>query len=68
MKKIYLLLCALFIGASLMAQTTAEEYQRRYDRLSEKVGAAGLGVETLLGKWEKDFPDDPGMLEAKFLF
>lgn len=62
------MLCAFFVGASLMAQTTAEEYQRRYDRLSEKVGVTGLGVETLLGKWEKDFPDDPGMLEAKFLF
>ena len=68
MKRCLLLLCALLIGAALQAQTTAEEYQRRYDRLSQKVGVTGVGVETLIGKWEKDFPDDPGMLEAKFLF
>ena len=53
---------------AVQAQTTAEEYQRRYDLLSQKGGVAGLGIETLLGHWEKDFPDDPGMLEAKFLF
>lgn len=50
------------------AQTTAQEYQKRFDLLSEKVGYTGVGVETLIGKWEKDFPDDAGMLEAKFLF
>ncbi len=68
MKRIVITLVALFAGISLSAQTTAEEYKSRYDLLSAKVGMAGLGVETLIGKWEKDFPDDPGMLEAKFLF
>ena len=68
MKRRLIALCALFTGAVLWAQTTAEEYQKRYERLSEKVGVTGVGVETLIGKWEKDYPDDPGMLEAKFLF
>ena len=59
----------LLAGALVLsAQTTAEEYLGRWQKLSEKVGYTGLGVETLLGKWEKDFPDDPSMLEAKFLF
>ena len=59
----------LLAGALVLsAQTTAEEYLGRWQKLSEKVGYTGLGVETLLGKWEKDFPDDPAMLEAKFLF
>lgn len=69
MRKLCAVLAAvLLLGASLRAQTTAQEYQNRYNLLSERVGVAGLGVETLLGKWERDFPDDPGMLEAKFLY
>ena len=57
-----LLACAL-----LQAQTTPAEYRGRYTLLTDKVGVSGLGVETLLSKWEKDYPDDPDMLEGKFL-
>ena len=62
------ILTALLAFPALMVQTTAEEYQARYKRLSDQGGPSGLGIETLLGRWEQDFPDDPEMLEAKFLF
>ena len=56
--------CAL----SVSGQTTKEEYLRRYTNLVDRVGAAGVGVETLLDKWEADFPEDDQQLLARFAF
>ncbi|MBR5700416.1 MAG: hypothetical protein IKX37_04920 [Bacteroidales bacterium] len=67
MKRLILFVAAAFACAALQAQTTQAEYLSRYNRLTEKGGVNGLGVETLISKWEKDYPDDPDMLEAKFL-
>ncbi len=47
-------------------QTGAEEFKARYDRQVRMVGAAGVGVETILDRWEAAFPDDPVMFEARY--
>ena len=69
MKRILVL---LFIALPLLAgaQETLqkEEYLRRYNNLTERVGPAGLGVETLLNKWEAAWPEDPYLWVARFNF
>lgn len=56
----------LLAAFSMAAQTPKEEYQRKYTQLVQRVGLSGVGVETLLQRWEADYPDDTDMLEAKF--
>ena len=70
MKRILsLLLVALALPLSLSAQTSSpEDYVRRYNNLTARVGADGVGVETLLEKWAQDYPDDPQQLLARFAF
>lgn len=69
MKKIFLVLAVAALAASpLYSQTTAEEYHNRYNSLSAKVGPAGLGIETLLDKWENDFPEDTEMMNARITY
>ena len=66
MKRIILATAALVCAASLSAQTTAQDYLARYNLLVGKLGYDGVGIETLVNKWEADFPDDVDMLCAKF--
>lgn len=67
MKRFLLLLPALFcLYVQLPAQTTAEEFAARYATLVKNLGYDGVGIETLLGKWEAAFPEDADMLCAKF--
>ena len=68
MKKIGWLVAALLTTATMWAQTSQEEFLSRYNLLVGKVGPDGLGVETLVGKWEAAFPDDVDMLCAKFSY
>ncbi|MCR5325197.1 MAG: hypothetical protein K6E37_00420 [Bacteroidales bacterium] len=56
-----LLACALAYG-----QDDAAAFKNRYDRQVRIVGAAGVGVETILDRWEAAFPDDPAMLEGRY--
>ena len=67
MKRILLIL-ALSLPIVVSAQTTAEQFATRYATLVKNVGVDGVGVETLLNKWEAAFPDDKEMFLAKFLF
>ena len=60
-----LALLPLVAGAQ---NTSKEEYLRRYSNLVERVGSAGVGVETLLDKWEADYPDDVQQMLARFSF
>lgn len=54
---------------TLSAQTeSAEDYHRRYEGLTSRVGLGGAGVESLLSRWEADYPEDVQMLEAKYLY
>ena len=69
MKKIYLVLLLCLTAFSAMAQPLSkEEYLGRYQRLVARVGAAGVGVETLIGQWAEAWPDDVQMLLARFSF
>lgn len=66
-----LLLSGILLGmaCAAAAQTmTQEDYIRRYNNLTARVGASGVGVETLLDKWEADMPDDIEMLTARMLY
>lgn len=66
MKRIITVALSLGIAATLFAQTSAQDYLSRYNLLVGKVGLDGLGVETLVNKWEADYPDDVDMLCAKY--
>ena len=67
-KHLLLLLLGLVCLAPLSAQETKEDYLRRYNNLVDRVGADGLGVETLLNKWEAAWPEDVNQLLARFSF
>ena len=66
MKRITLAAVALLAAQALSAQTSAQDYLSRYALLVNKLGPAGVGIETLIGKWEADYPDDVDMLCAKY--
>lgn len=71
MKKIFLALSAFALSlATLSAQDkpTMEEYNSRYEKLVARVGADGLGVETLLDHWIEDYPEDETPLVGKFSY
>ena len=68
MKRILIILLSLSLALPLSAQVSKEEYLRRYNNLVERVGADGLGVETLLNKWEADWPEDTNQMLARFSF
>ena len=68
MKRFFTFLVALALPLSLLAQTSQEDYIRRYNNLVNRVGAAGVGVETLLDKWAEEYPDDMQQLLARFSF
>lgn len=46
----------------------AQDFGRRYERLVERVGLCGVGVETLLDSWAVAEPDNANMLTARFNF
>lgn len=52
----------------LPAVSYAQDYERRYNVLVEKVGPSGVGVETVIDSWAKAEPDNDRMLSAKFHF
>ena len=66
MKKWILAIAAIALCTAAAAQTTAEEYLARFERLVRTVGPDGVGVEPLLDRWEEDFPDDPAVHVARF--
>ena len=66
MKKIMMAALALACSVSLFAQTSAQDYLSRYNLLVGKLGYDGVGIETLVHKWEADYPEDVDMLCAKF--
>jgi len=63
-----LFILAMLLTLPLFAQKSNEEYNTRYQLLLGKVGPAGIGVETLLENWSRDYPEDVDMLVAKFAF
>ena len=58
---------ALLAACAAFAQEpSADEVQARYERLVRNVGYSGVGVETLLDRWEAAYPDDPAIPTARF--
>jgi len=53
-------------AAPALAQTSEQEYNERYILLANRLGPAGVGIETLLERWEADFPEDENLMVAKF--
>lgn len=69
LKRCMTVLAALGLTLSALGQTaTRENYIERYNSLVSKVGADGLGVESLLNRWEAEYPDDVDMLLGRFSF
>ena len=68
MRKWILAIATIALCTAAAAQTTAEEYLARFERLARTVGPDGVGVETLLDRWEEAFPDDPAVHTARFNF
>lgn len=66
MNRIICVLTALSISLSVFAQTS--DYQRRYNILIDRVGPAGVGMETLIENWSKAEPDNTDMLAARFYY
>ena len=72
MKK-YLLAALLAAVVSLQFPAQAQkpsqaDYLDRYTLLVNKLGVEGVGVETLLQRWGKDYPEDLDMLLGKFSY
>ena len=70
MKRIlFTILTALtLLPLSAQTKTPQKDYLDRYQLLVSKLGAAGVGIETLLQRWEKDYPEDTDMLLGKFSY
>jgi len=57
----------LALAGTIRAQETApEDFQARYERLVRNVGYSGVGVETLLDRWEAADPDNAAIPVARF--
>ena len=52
--------------AAAFAQDSPETFRSRYDALVRHVGYDGVGIEALLERWEKAYPEDPDMLTARY--
>lgn len=59
------ILAVVLSSASLCAQD-AGKYAERYNLLASRLGAAGVGIETLINEWEQVSPDDQDLLVAKY--
>lgn len=66
MRKIIYTLAVLLFSVAATAQTT--DFQRRYDILLNRVGPAGVGMETLIENWAKAEPESEEMLKARFYY
>jgi len=62
------MLFGVSFNASSQTLSSKEDYLNRYNLLIARFGANGVGVETLLDKWEAAYPDDLDMLEARFAY
>lgn len=62
---------AVFAAAMLLmlpSLVNAQDYERKYKILVDRVGPSGVGVETLLDNWARAEQDNPVMLTARFHF
>ena len=67
MKRIIYMMAAMLMAMNLSAQTS-EKYEQRYDLLVSQLGPAGVGIETVLNKWEAVDSTNAKMLFARFSY
>lgn len=69
MKKTLLFIAVAFTSlATAYAQTDSQRYEQRYDMLVSRVGADGIGVETVLNSWSQVDSTNAKMLMGKFTY
>lgn len=69
MKKTLLFIAVAFTSlATAYAQTDSQRYEQRYDMLVSRVGADGIGVETVLNSWSQVDSTNAKMLLGKFTY
>lgn len=68
MKKFATVFITLLLCLAAGAQESSESFYERYQRLVRNLGYDGVGIETLLDKWEALDPRDGRMLEARFRY
>ena len=68
MKLRYLIAAALLLAAPAAFAQDASAIKSSYERQVRMVGPAGVGVETILDRWEAAEPNSPEMLQARFNF
>ena len=59
---------AVLFSSAALAQVSSKDFNDRYQLLVSKLGPSGVGIETLINRWETAYPDDIEMLIAKFSF
>ena len=59
---------AAFTAQVSPQEQEAKEFKARYDMMVNRVGPDGVGIETLLDKWEAAYPDDVDMLLGRFSY
>jgi len=62
------LLAGACTGAWAQDDDPAASYRAAYERQVKNVGLSGIGVQTIIDRWERVAPDDPELLEAKFSY
>ncbi len=68
MKRFIVLIAALLAASAVFAQTESERYEQRYDMLVARLGADGVGIETVLNNWEKVDSTNAKMLLGRFTY
>jgi len=67
MKKTIISFILFLAGMSAFSQTRAD-FAKQYNTQVDIVGFCGLGVESILDKWEATFPGDGEVLRARFSY
>lgn len=67
MKRVFIGLI-LLMGSVLASAQTSESFERKYNMLTQQLGPAGLGVETVLNAWEKVDSTNVNMLLGRFRY
>ena len=67
MKRIIYMAAAMLMALNLSAQTS-EKFEQRYDLLLSQLGPAGVGVETVLDRWEAVDSTNAKMLYGRFAY
>lgn len=57
---------AILLSVAAMAQT--EDFKSKYERQTRNLGFSGVGVETIIDRWEEAEPDNPEVYNARFNF